>query len=190
MRLASLIKAKRKLFLVDFLTNLIDLTVVPSSTFILALSQHSAVTSAPEIRPDSIQDLSSLLDILELYPSLRLPINFLAEYLNPIFPRFYSLSTSPFRQFSSRIGISFSITGSCTRWLANPKSQYKSIPIFLHRSDSFALKHNSELPLVLISNGIGGPVPTLNLRVLILVDFDSLKALESPRSTDCSRPSR
>lgn len=109
---------------------------------------------------------NSLVDLLETYPSVRLPFAHYLELVSALKPRYYSISSSPVaagRILSVTVGVVDAphrhgrgrFQGSCSNYLAGtPRGQ--SVYAFLQDAhQTFGLPKSSTVPLVMIGAGTG-----------------------------------
>lgn len=123
----------------------------------------------------------TLIDLLEMFPSCKPPIERLLEHLPSIKPRPYSISSSPL--LSDELWITFSVVtfdngqkGLCSEWLQQIASQYISsqtnlsveqnvcnssvcslpkIPFYFRKPNQFTLPSDVTIPIVMIACGTG-----------------------------------
>lgn len=108
----------------------------------------------------------SIVDLLELYPSVRLPFAHYLELISALKPRYYSISSSPEasgRLLSVTVGVVDAphrhgrgrFLGSCSNHLAGtPRGQ--SVYAFLQDAHvTFGLPSSTSVPLVMIGAGTG-----------------------------------
>lgn len=126
----------------------------------------SLAASAERYTNEVLKPRNSLVDLLEMYPSVRLPFAHYLELVSALKPRYYSISSSPAgsgRILSVTIGVVDAAhrngrgryQGSCSSYLAGtPKGQ--SVYAFLQDAHgTFGLPHSPSTPLVMIGAGTG-----------------------------------
>lgn len=112
----------------------------------------------------------SLLDILNTFPSCLPPVQRLLEYLPPLQPRPYSISSSP---LTSKEKLHFAISviefnqiynGVCSGWLDDQVKKYKDlldqnipfqISFYFRKTNNFKLPDDPATPIIMIGPGTG-----------------------------------
>lgn len=108
----------------------------------------------------------SLIDMLEEYPSVRLPFAHYLELVPPLRPRYYSISSSPKasgRILSLTVGVVKSparagqgtYTGTCSNYLASFVRGQAVYGFVQHVSRGFGLPASPSTPIVMIGAGTG-----------------------------------
>jgi cytochrome P450 / NADPH-cytochrome P450 reductase len=108
----------------------------------------------------------SLVDVLEAYPSVRLPFAHYLELVAPLRPRYYSISSSPEasgRILSLTVGVVDGPTrdglgrylGTCSNYLASFERGQSVYGFVQHVSSSFGLPSAPSTPIVMIGAGTG-----------------------------------
>lgn len=106
------------------------------------------------------------VDILEHFTSCKPPISFFIEHLQPLMPRYYSISQSPTVTLPNTICFAFNVTlmdsffgtrkGLCSGWLQELIETNSLIPIFPRESSiKFKLSQSDKSKLLFIANGVG-----------------------------------
>ncbi|XP_044262875.1 methionine synthase reductase-like [Tribolium madens] len=146
----------RRIFL-----NHVDLHTPPKKLFLKSLlgfasdSDASKLTSlsAPK-SPDYstfIAQITSLVSLLETFPTLQPPITLLLEHLPPLQPRPYSICSSP---RSSTLEITFFVSGVCTTFLEKQILNKNKVAFYFRKPGIFRLPDLAN-PVILIATGTG-----------------------------------
>jgi NADPH-ferrihemoprotein reductase len=108
-------------------------------------------------------NMSTILEILELFKSCAPPVDHVAELLPRLVPRYYSISSSPnaapgfvhatavVTRFTTPTGRVHN--GVCTTWLQHKPAGYL-VPVYTRQSE-FRLPKDNETPIVMIGPGTG-----------------------------------
>lgn len=118
-------------------------------------------------RPEALNQFIHGRDVLDLfcaYPFIRLaPQEFVAK-AGELKPRLYSISSSQ-KLFPKQVHLTVNVVrfeahgrlrkGVCSSYLADTRELPKSVGIYLHKSPSFRLPANDDLPVIMIGPGTG-----------------------------------
>ncbi|XP_053313171.1 nitric oxide synthase, inducible [Spea bombifrons] len=108
----------------------------------------------------------TFLEVLEAFPSLKVPATFLLTQLPPLKPRYYSISSSPDMtpgeihltvavvNYKTQDGLGPLHHGVCSSWLNTVKIN-ETVPCFVRSVNTFHLPENPSVPCVLIGPGTG-----------------------------------
>ncbi|KAI4460105.1 nitric oxide synthase-related [Holotrichia oblita] len=164
----------------DVFLRCVDIRTPPKKTFLKILMKYTENAeersileklSSPSNSEDYIAFISNngrrLLDLLQTFPSCKVPIEKLLENLPPLQPRPYSISSSPL--LKGELHVTFSveyfenserkIKGVCTGWLENIINNLAEInedyrvKFYFRKPNSFRL--NSNNPIIMIGPGTG-----------------------------------
>eukprot|EP00049_Salpingoeca_infusionum_P010390 m.177580 g.177580 ORF g.177580 m.177580 type:complete len:431 (-) comp14632_c0_seq60:1659-2951(-) len=158
----------------DWLKHALSLNSVPTpgalrrlATYCADSSEREALThlsDSQRYKTEVAFKSLSFLEILQLYPSVRLPFADALTLIPPIRPRFYSICTSP-RAHPDDVGLTYRLLeytspstgklrqGLCSSYLARHKVG-TTVPIFPRESD-FRLPFNPEHPAICVAAGTG-----------------------------------
>jgi cytochrome P450/NADPH-cytochrome P450 reductase len=137
----------------------------PERERLLALAGDDA-ESAARYRSEVLDRHISVLDLLEEHPSCSLPFNLYLEFLPPLKPRYYSISSSPLvdaRQCSVTVGVLDAPArsghgryhGVCSNYLAL-QAEGATIEGFIKNpSTQFRLPADTTTPLIMVGTGTG-----------------------------------
>ncbi|KAK9871110.1 hypothetical protein WA026_011394 [Henosepilachna vigintioctopunctata] len=107
----------------------------------------------------------SLLPLLNQFPSCMPPVEILLEHLPPLFPRLYSIASSPLND--NTLSITFNVDtfgsnekGVCAAWLEQSinkfeKSKHSLVPLYFRVQSDFKLPENNFIPIILVATGTG-----------------------------------
>uniref|UniRef100_A0A672RMD6 Nitric oxide synthase n=1 Tax=Sinocyclocheilus grahami TaxID=75366 RepID=A0A672RMD6_SINGR len=185
--LESLSDSKEKRWLTDeripactlahALTYFIDVTTPPSQSLLRKLSTVAGQEEDRkrlEALASDFQEYSTwkdfyrptFLEVLEEFPSLKVPATFLLSQLPLLKPRLYSVSSSLDRH-PNELHLTVSVVeyhtqggkgplhfGTCSTWLNTIKRGH-TVPCFVHRSGGFHLPEDPSTPVILIGAGSG-----------------------------------
>ncbi|XP_021093889.1 nitric oxide synthase, inducible isoform X1 [Heterocephalus glaber] len=172
------VKAKRlpPCSLSQALTYFLDITTPPTQLQLQKLARL-ATEQAERQRLETLSQPSeynkwkftnspTFLEVLEEFPSLRVPAAFLLSQLPILKPRYYSISSSP-DHTPSEVHLTVAVVayrtqdargplhrGVCSTWLSNLKPQ-DPVPCFVRRVSSFQLPKDPSHPCILIGPGTG-----------------------------------
>ncbi|XP_051525726.1 nitric oxide synthase 2a, inducible [Myxocyprinus asiaticus] len=162
--------------LVQALTYFLDINTPPSQSLLRKLStvagQKSDCIRLEALASDfheysTWKDLHrpTFLEVLEEFPSLKVPAAFLLSQLPLMKPRLYSVSSSLDRH-PNELHLTVSVVeyhtqggqgprhGTCSTWLNTIKRGHV-VPCFVHRSGGFHLPADPNTPVILIGAGSG-----------------------------------
>ncbi|MEU0314132.1 cytochrome P450 [Nocardioides sp. NPDC006273] len=108
----------------------------------------------------------SVLDLLEMHPTCRLPFEVFLELLSPLSPRYYSISSSPQVQpdaCSITVGAlagearsgNGTFFGTCSNYLFDQQAGRVVHAFVRDTSSSFRLPEDSSVPVIMIAAGTG-----------------------------------
>ncbi|XP_016305027.1 nitric oxide synthase, inducible-like [Sinocyclocheilus anshuiensis] len=159
------------------LTYFIDVTTPPSQSLLRKLSTVAGQEEDRkrlEALASDFQEYSTwkdfyrpnFLEVLEEFPSLKVPATFLLSQLPLLKPRLYSVSSSLDRH-PNELHLTVSVVeyhtqggkgplhfGTCSTWLNTIKRGH-TVPCFVHRSGGFHLPEDPSTPVILIGAGSG-----------------------------------
>ena len=117
--------------------------------------------------PDALSKFVQGRDVLDLfcaYPFIRLAPQELVSVLAELKPRLYSISSSQ-KIFPKQVHLTVNVVryeahgrlrkGVCSSFLADSRELPKTVGVYLHKSPSFRLPANDELPVIMIGPGTG-----------------------------------
>ncbi|XP_023681440.1 nitric oxide synthase 1-like [Paramormyrops kingsleyae] len=159
------------------LSNLLDLSSPPSPHFLQLLSQQATVEDerqrlyvlgqgGVEYEAWRWELMPTLEEVLEEFPSVRLPCSLLLSQMPLLQPRYYSISSSPHTcpgQIHTTVAVVQYRTqgdrgplhlGLCSNWLLNI-SPGQTVPCFIRRAPSFHLPSDDSVPCILVGPGTG-----------------------------------
>ncbi|XP_064613211.1 nitric oxide synthase 1-like [Liolophura sinensis] len=160
------------------LTHYLDITSAPTQSMLLLLaSLASDQTEAEQLRtlgsddPDAYRcwlntTCPNLVDVLEMFASVKLTSTFLISQLPVLQQRFYSVSSSPIacpREIHVTLGVvqwrpqgdSGPIhLGLCSNWL-NTYTLGEIIPCFIRKAPTFHLPEDMTQPIIMVGPGSG-----------------------------------
>lgn len=122
--------------------------------------------SVARYREEVLTKRLSLLDLLEMYQACTLPFNIYLELLQPLRPRYYSISSSPLaqsKQCSITVGVVNAAArsgrgiyeGVCSTYLCH-QAEGTSIPGFVRDPNSpFRPPADPKIPLIMVGPGTG-----------------------------------
>ena len=123
-------------------------------------------TSGERYREEILNKRKSVLDMLEEFPACSVPFEIYLEMLQPLRPRYYSISSSPLVD-QKKCSITVAVVeaparsgngvfqGVCTNYL-NRKTDGKTIYAFVKDTkSSFGLPEDASVPLIMIGPGTG-----------------------------------
>ncbi|XP_059764935.1 nitric oxide synthase, inducible isoform X1 [Balaenoptera ricei] len=158
------------------LTYFLDITTPPTQLLLQKLAQL-ATDEAERQRLETLCQPSdyntwkftnspTFLEVLEEFPSLRVPASFLLSQLPVLKPRYYSISSSrdhtpteihltvAVLTYRTRDGQGPLHHGVCSTWLSNLKPQ-DLVPCFVRSASGFQLPEDPSHPCILIGPGTG-----------------------------------
>ncbi|ROL51390.1 Nitric oxide synthase, inducible [Anabarilius grahami] len=163
--------------LVQALTYFLDVTTPPSQSLLRKLSTVAGQEEDRkrlEALASDFQEYSTwkdfyrptFLEVLEEFPSLKVPSAFLLSQIPLLKPRLYSVSSSLDRH-PNELHLTMSVVeyhtqggkgpmhfGTCSTWLNTIKRGH-TVPCFVHRSGGFHLPEDPRTPVILIGAGSG-----------------------------------
>ncbi|HVT89342.1 MAG TPA: sulfite reductase subunit alpha [Tepidisphaeraceae bacterium] len=106
-----------------------------------------------------------VLDILQLVPSSKPPINYFVDSLGTLQPRLYSIASSP-KAHAQQVHLTVGavryvnrkgrrVTGVASTYLADRVRPGEKLRVFVHESKNFALPANPDVPIIMIGPGTG-----------------------------------
>ncbi|XP_050408838.1 nitric oxide synthase, brain [Patella vulgata] len=158
-------------------TRFLDVTTPPSQSLLQSLAaQASRDTDREQLEllateSNAYEDwkydrMPNLLEVLEEFPSLRVPPSLLMTQLPNLQQRFYSISSSP-KVYPGEIHATIAVVtyrtqdgagpvheGVCSSWL-NRCEQGEVIPCAVRGAPSFRLPDDNTLPIVMVGPGTG-----------------------------------
>ncbi|XP_055836592.1 nitric oxide synthase isoform X2 [Episyrphus balteatus] len=161
----------------SFLLRFFDITTPPSRQLLIFLSNYCGEKEDEEEILKLINDTSAfedwkhwklphLLEVMQEFPSCRPPAALFLLNLQPLQPRFYSISSSQ-KKYNNEIHITVTVVkyqsengagperlGVCSNYLQKMKEN-DEIFIFVRSSPAFHLPAEIESPLILIGPGTG-----------------------------------
>ncbi|KAM5273466.1 nitric oxide synthase, inducible [Ctenodactylus gundi] len=158
------------------LTHFLDITTPPSQLQLQKLArlatdkaerQRLETLSQPsEYNKWKITSSPTFLEVLEAFPSLRVPAAFLLSQLPILKPRYYSVSSS-LDQCPSEVHLTVAVVtyrtqggqgplhhGVCSTWLGSLKPK-DPVPCFVRNASGFQLPKDPSLPCILVGPGTG-----------------------------------
>jgi cytochrome P450/NADPH-cytochrome P450 reductase len=167
--------------IVDVLSSAVELQDLPARAQIATLAEHTASAaerealqalagdddaSAERYRSEVVGRRTSLLDLLEAFPSCRLPFETYLEMLPPLRPRYYSISSSPLvtpNVGSVTVGVVEAAAksgrgtyrGACSNYLATRPAEGMVFAFVRKPSLPFHPPENPHLPMIMVGPGTG-----------------------------------
>jgi len=113
------------------------------------------------------EDMRNVIELLEEFPSVKIPFDHFVEIVPRLAPRYYSISSS-LKENPNRVHITSVVVefikptkrrhiGVCTNWLLKQipsEGHFPQVPIYVRRS-TFHLPKQLKVPLVMIGPGTG-----------------------------------
>jgi sulfite reductase alpha subunit-like flavoprotein len=140
----------------SFLNSLTKFSNSPSE--IEKLKKLSEYNESNQFSKEITQKMINIVDLLEMYPSVKIPFENIIEMLPRMYPRYYSISSSNLVN-PEKIAITVAelrrnqFSGLCSSYLNNIK-QGSNIRGFI-RTSEFRLPKDSQTPLIFIAGGTG-----------------------------------
>ncbi|XP_072018681.1 nitric oxide synthase 1-like [Amphiura filiformis] len=155
----------------------LDITTPPTPEFLRMLAAHA---TSPKDRERLLllgkggvdyddwvfESQSNLGEVLESFPSLRVPSSFLLTHLPLLKPRYYTVSSSS-KMYPNQIHLTVAVVkyrtrggrgathnGVCSSWL-NQISQNDIVPLYIKKSNAFRLPEDVSKPIVMVGPGCG-----------------------------------
>jgi sulfite reductase (NADPH) flavoprotein alpha-component len=164
-------RSKETLPLRSFLLSKANLSRLTSSFLNLFLPHdpHNSLQQLfqKENKPQLLDYLASHhpLDILELYPEAKIPLQELVAQFGPLLPRFYSVASSP-KMVPQEIHLTVGLTdfmhkgekryGVASHFLCNLAAINKTdVSFYVQSGQHFTLPDNPDAPIILIGPGTG-----------------------------------
>ncbi|XP_038059135.1 nitric oxide synthase-like protein isoform X2 [Patiria miniata] len=158
------------------LLHLLDITSTPSPMFLKTLSMHarspleqkqlSTLGEGSAVYDEWLySSFPNLAEILEAFPTLRVPASLLLTLLPLLRPRYYSISSSP-QMHPGDVHITVAVVqykskasgaihrGVCSTWL-DALSADDIVPAFIRKAPSFHMPKDQSAPMVLVGPGTG-----------------------------------
>jgi sulfite reductase (NADPH) flavoprotein alpha-component len=113
---------------------------------------------------ENFLETADLLDVLERFPSIRLPIAELVNALPPILPRLYSIASS-LRAHPGEVHLTVGVVrynqrararkGVCSTFLAERIQPGEALAVFVQPAHGFRLPADPSAPLIMVGPGTG-----------------------------------
>jgi len=159
------------------LSRYLDITSVPSPQILKFL----AVMATDQAQKEKLEILGqgnnryedwkfgsecNILDVLQEFPSLKIPAELLLTQLPLLQPRFYSISSSPdlfpgevhltvaVVQYNKRSGKGPVHHGVCSTWL-NSLQPGDKVPCYVRQAQTFHMPEDSTVPVIMVGPGTG-----------------------------------
>lgn len=168
-RLSSILKAYVELHEVatrSQIKRLIEYTELPTEQDHLRSFIGEDQESEQRYKQEVLGKHLSLIDVLESHPSCDVPLGIFLEFLSPIRPRYYSISSSPLVT-SSTCRITVGVLeekalsghgiyrGTCSSFLSRRKPDETIYGFVQNIKSPFHLPEDSALPMIMVSAGTG-----------------------------------
>ncbi|XP_022086343.1 nitric oxide synthase, brain-like isoform X1 [Acanthaster planci] len=171
------------------LLHLLDITSTPSPMFLKTLSLHARspleqkqLSTLGELLEEHVRQrktdkgsavydewlyssFPNLAEILEAFPTLRVPASLLLTLLPLLRPRYYSISSSP-EMYPGEVHITVAVVqykskvsgavrrGVCSTWL-DSLNDNDVVPVFIRKAPSFRMPEDQTAPMILVGPGTG-----------------------------------
>ncbi|XP_033627460.1 nitric oxide synthase, brain-like [Asterias rubens] len=157
------------------LSHLLDVTSTPAPMLLKTLSMHarspleqkqlSRLGEGSAVYDEWQYTFPNLAEVLEAFPTLRIPASMLLTLLPLLRPRYYSISSSP-RLNPGEVHLTVAVVqykskgsgainrGVCSNWL-DSLAEDTTVPLYIRKESSFNMPKDKQSPMILVGPGTG-----------------------------------